>query len=79
MGIYPRILILYSYFGQSNFIHRYRNIEPLPQILFCRELRFAAIYALFLRYLGKKSAFWGKNSASWARSALLHGIYCIFY
>ena len=47
--------------------------------LFCRELRFVAIYALFFwRSLGKKSAFLGKNSASWARSALLHGIYCIF-
>ena len=33
----------------------------------------------FLRSLGIKSAFLGENSASWARSALLHGIYCIFY
>ena len=48
--------------------------------LFCRELRFVAIYALFFwRSLGIKSALLGKNSASWARSALLHGIYCIFY
>ena len=47
--------------------------------LFCRELRFVAIYALFLEIFGHKSAFLGKNSASWARSALLHGIYCIFY
>ena len=45
--------------------------------LFCCELRFVAIYALFLEILGIKSAFLGKNSASWARSALLHGVYCI--
>ena len=52
----------------------------LEHTLFCRELRFVAIYALFfLRSLGIKSAFLGKNSASWARSALLHGIYGIFY
>ena len=54
------------------------NFKP-EHTLFYRELRFVAIYALSLRYLGKKSAFLGKNSASWARSALLHGIYCIFY
>ena len=54
------------------------NFKP-EHALFCRELRFVEIYALFLRSLGKKSAFLRKNSASWARSALLHGIYCIFY
>ena len=27
----------------------------------------------------EKVTFWVKNSVSWARSALLHGIYCIFY
>ena len=55
------------------------NFKP-EHTLFCRELRFVAIYALFFwRSLGIKSAFLGKNSASWARSALLHGIYCIFY
>ena len=32
--------------------------------LFCRELRFVAIYALFLEIFGQKSAFLGKNSAS---------------
>ena len=51
----------------------------LKHTLFCREIRFVAIYALFLEIFGHKSAFLGKNSASWARSALLHGIYCIFY
>ena len=55
------------------------NFKP-EHTLFCRELRFVAIYALFFGDLwAKKSAFLGKNSASWARSALLHGIYCIFY
>ena len=54
------------------------NFKP-EHTLFCRELRFVVIYALFFRSLGIKSAFLGKNSASWARSALLHGIYCIFY
>ena len=38
--------------------------------LFCRELRFVAIYALFLEIFGQKSALLGKNSASWARSVL---------
>ena len=48
--------------------------------LFCRELRFVAIYALFFGDLwAKKVPFWVKNSVSWARSALLHGIYCIFH
>ena len=46
--------------------------------LFCRKLRFVAIYALFGDLWAKKSAFLGQNSVSWARSALLHGIYCIF-
>ena len=54
------------------------NFKP-EHTLFCRKVRFVAIYALFLRYLGKKIAFLGKNSASWERSALLHGIYCISY
>ena len=45
--------------------------KPKHTIL-CRELRFVAIYALF-------GDLWVKNSVSWARSALLHGIYCIFY
>ena len=30
------------------------------------------------RSFGKKSVFLGQNSISWARSALLHGMYCIF-
>ena len=47
--------------------------------LFCRELRFVAIYALFGDLWAKKVPFWVKNSVSWARSALLHGIYCIFH
>ena len=43
------------------------NFKP-EHTLFCHELRFVAIYALF-----------GDHSVSWARSALLHSIYCIFY
>ena len=54
------------------------NFKP-EHTLFCRELRFVAIYALFFGDLwAKKVPFLGKNSAS-SRSALLHGIYCIFY
>ena len=33
------------------------NFKP-EHTLFCRQLRFVAIYALFLRYLGKKVPFW---------------------
>ena len=42
-------------------------------IRICRDL------CTFWRSLGKKVSFWVKNSVSWARSALLHGIYCIFH
>ena len=55
------------------------NFKP-EHTLLCRELRFVALLnALFWGDLWAKSAFLGKNSASWARSALLHGIYCISY
>ena len=55
------------------------NFKP-KHTLFCCKLRFVAIYALFLEIFGqKKVPFWVKNSVSWARSALLHGIYCIFH
>ena len=54
------------------------NFKP-KHTLFCRELRFVAIYALFGDLWAKKVPFWVKNSVSWARSALLHGIYCIFH
>ena len=53
------------------------NFKP-EHTLFCRELRFVAIYALFGELWAKKEPFWVKNSVSWARSELLHGIYCIF-
>ena len=46
---------------------------------FCRELRFVAIYTLFGELWAKKVPFGVKTSASCARSALLHGLYCIFY
>ena len=51
----------------------------LEHMLFCRKLRFVAIYALFGDLWARKVPFWVKNSVSWARSALLHGIYCIFH
>ena len=54
------------------------NFKP-EYALFCRELRFVAIYTLFGDLWAKKVPFWVKNSVSWARSALLHGIYCIFH
>ena len=54
------------------------NFKP-QHTLFCRKLRFVVIYALFGDLLAKKVPFWVKNSVSWARSALLHGIYCIFH
>ena len=50
----------------------------LEHMLFCRKLRFVAINT-FSSSLGKKVPFWVKNSVSWAKSALLHGICCIFY
>ena len=54
------------------------NFKP-EHMLFCGELRFVAICALFGDLWAKKVPFWVKNSISWARSALLHGIYCISY
>ena len=54
------------------------NFKP-EHTLFCRELRFVAIYALFGDLWAKKVPFWVKNSVSWARSALLHDIYRIFH
>ena len=46
---------------------------------FVATLRFVAIYALFGNLWTKKCSFGSKNSVSWARRALLHGIYCIFH
>ena len=54
------------------------NFKP-ELSLFCRKLRFIAIYALFGDLWAKKVPFWVKNSVSWAGSALLHGICCIFH
>ena len=54
------------------------NFKP-EHMLFCRELRFVAIYAFFGDLWTKKVPFWVKNSVSWAKSALLHGKYCILY
>ena len=54
------------------------NFKP-QHTLFCRELRFVVIYALFGVFWAKKLPFLVKNSVPWARSALLHGIDCRFY
>ena len=54
------------------------NFKP-EHTLFCRQSRFVAIYALFGDLWAKRVLFWVKNGVSWARSALLHGKYCIFY
>ena len=53
------------------------NFKP-EHTQFCHELRFVVIYTLFGDLWAKTVPFWVKNSVSWARSALLHGIYCIF-
>ena len=58
--------------------HSDQNFKP-EHTLFCRDLRFGAIYALFGDLWAKKVPFGVKNSVSWATSALLHGIYCIFH
>ena len=47
--------------------------------LFCCDSKICRDLRTFWKTLGKKNAFLGQNSVSWARSALLHGIYCIFY
>ena len=49
------------------------NFKP-EHTLFCPELRFVAIYALFGDLFAKEVHFRVKNSASVARSALLHCI-----
>ena len=54
------------------------NLKP-EHTLSCRELRFVTSYALFGDLWAKRVLFWVKNGVSWARSALLHGKYCIFY
>ena len=51
------------------------NFKP-EHTLFCRELRFAAIYR---DLWAKKLPFWVKNGVSWAISALIHDKYYIFY
>ena len=54
------------------------NFKP-EYTLFCCELRFIAIYTLLGDLWAKNVPFWVKNNVSWARSALLHSIYCTFY
>ena len=56
-----------------------KNFKP-KHTLFCRDFKISHdLRTFFWRSMGIKSAFLGKNSASWARSALLHDIYCILY
>ena len=52
------------------------NFKP-EHTLFCRKLRFVAIYSLFGDLWAKKMPFWVKHSVSWARNALLHGKFAI--
>ena len=55
------------------------NFKP-QHTLFCCKLRFIAIYDLDLEIFGQnKVPIWVKSSVFWARSALLLGIYSIFY
>ena len=56
----------------------FENFKP-DHTLFCHELRGVAIYALFEDLWAKKVPIWVQNSVSWARSALMHGIYCILH
>ena len=49
-----------------------QNFKP-EHTLFCRKLRFVALFGQKSALLGQKQCFLGKP-----RSALLHGIYCIF-
>ena len=54
------------------------NLKP-EHTLFCREIKICRDVRTFLKSLYKKVPFLVKNSASLAKSALLHGIYCILY
>ena len=51
-----------------------------PNIRYFVSNWYLSRFTHFLEIFGqKKGPSWVKNSVSWARSALLHGIYCIFY
>ena len=52
-----------------------RKFKP-EHTLFCRELRFVAIYALFGDLWAKEVPFGVKNSVSWARSARKAAKFC---
>ena len=69
-----RFVVIYALYKASFHPDSDENFKP-EHTLFCLELRFVAIYALFGDLWAKKVPFWVKNSVSWARSALLHGIY----
>ena len=61
-----------------NILDSDKNFKP-KHMLFCRDLRFVAIYALFGDFWAKKVPLRVKNSVSWAGSALLHGLKYIAY
>ena len=54
------------------------NFKP-EHTLFCRELRFVAIYALFWRSLGKKSAFLGQKQSFLGKKCTITWKNCIFH
>ena len=54
------------------------NFKP-KHTLFCRELRFVAIYALFGDLWAKKVLIWVKNSAVFEQEVHYYMVYCIFH
>ena len=55
-----------------------KNLKLL-HTLFCRDIKIGRNFRTFWKILGKKVFYWVRNSISWARRALLHGIYCILH
>ena len=57
----------------------YENFKP-EHALFCRELRFVAIYALFFwRSLGIKSAFWSKRTVLLGQEVHYYMVYIAYF
>ena len=54
------------------------NCKPQHSLL-SRDIKICRDLHTFWKTFGKIILFWVKNSVFWARSALLHGIYCISY
>ena len=78
-----RSLLMLTYLPFRNVITRITEVWTRTKILssnicyFVAILRFVVIYAIFGKR--RKRFFFGKRQCSRARSALLHGIYCISY